>query len=440
MQNTKQNETRTPSIREQVLNPVDSSQILETGYLPSINQKKANSEKTLGNTFQRALDTIEDTGISGIKGFGKFFEGFVDFITGAASGIGTMFGADMSELDDFTKRDLTSELLDNEIFMHILRAPDVIGYINDNWTKSDVESNSYISEMGQRGQNISRGVSEAVGQIWAQFLMYKLTGGIGNALSKTATAGSAAAKAGTFLSNTKNVENILLAALGTSVAGSSVEESLNNDEKIGRALLYGVISGATEAGIEKLSGGLQNKLIGYGEGVVDLGKIFGNVAKNRTARLALTVIGDAAGEAAEEMISEIVDPIEKKLILEHKENVDPATLESVLTAGLIGALSSGLFSGGNIALHYKSNVAAQIMEDMEKARQKYAESNFADEDTKAYNDAISGYKSELETILNSMKPENRKNFAFDVDNKTGVLKARNSAFEGYDYENNTFNE
>ena len=87
-----------------------------------------------------------------------------------------------------------------------------------------------------------------------------------------------------------------------------------------------------------------------GEGLADntIKKAVTKLAKgiSTSPRLikALTYIANISGEAAEEMIADILSPIAKRLT--YDENADWNSIEEILYSGLLGAGISGLMGGG----------------------------------------------------------------------------------------------
>ncbi|MFA6590163.1 MAG: hypothetical protein WCS66_07490, partial [Bacteroidales bacterium] len=138
----------------------------------------------------------------------------------------------------------------------------------------------------------------------------------------------------------------MLPVLGTRVFGQGASEARQSGADINQQIAYGAISAGIEIATEKLVGGLpMAEKLGMG-GVADntIKKLANGIASSPRLVKALTYIANMAGEAAEEMIAEILNPIAKKLT--YDQNADWATIEEVLYSGLLGAGISGVMGGG----------------------------------------------------------------------------------------------
>ena len=127
-----------------------------------------------------------------------------------------------------------------------------------------------------------------------------------------------------------------------------------------KEIAYGATTGAIEGALEsKLGAGVQGiKSIGSAilkKSGVDVAKSAAKVGGKSMLKSVLTETAKgAAGEFAEEAISEAVDPL-----LLRTFNIDEnakGSLGNVLYAGVIGAVSGGLMSAGPAAVNYKTSV------------------------------------------------------------------------------------
>src|SRR5690554_615858 len=109
---------------------------------------------------QRVLGTGVDFFGNVLTGIAKTFEGIYDFGAGIVGGVGSIFDKDFEE----------------RVKEHI--AYDFVG----NTLGKAVEQGSqysYINEMGEKAQRITRGVASGVGQILPAVAVTALTGGAG---------------------------------------------------------------------------------------------------------------------------------------------------------------------------------------------------------------------------------------------------------------------
>lgn len=133
-----------------------------------------------------------------------------------------------------------------------------------------------------------------------------------------------------------------LATLGATAGGSAYTDARNDGASHEQALAYGLVTGALEAGSEKLFGG--NPLYDTDAGIVN--KLVAKLTDNPTVIRILDSKGfDLVSEGLEEVITEITEPWAQALIYAGKE-ADFATVESVGNAFLGGVFMSAV---GNIA-------------------------------------------------------------------------------------------
>ena len=133
-----------------------------------------------------------------------------------------------------------------------------------------------------------------------------------------------------------------LATLGATAGGSAYTDARNDGASHEQALAYGLVTGALEAGSEKLFGG--NPLYDTDAGIVN--KLVAKLTDNPTVIRILDSKGfGLVSEGLEEVITEITEPWAQALIYAGKE-ADFATVESVGNAFLGGVFMSAV---GNIA-------------------------------------------------------------------------------------------
>lgn len=119
-----------------------------------------------------------------------------------------------------------------------------------------------------------------------------------------------------------------------SMAGNTAEQTIKANPDIGywRVLGYTAASTALEYGIEKISGKIG-------------GSLFGGTGASAIWWKQLGI--DFASEGFEEMASELFDSILYRTIVDPDAPI--ASIEDILYAGLIGAITGAIISGGNIA-------------------------------------------------------------------------------------------
>lgn len=246
-------------------------------------------------TFGTVWEAIQNVG----RGFLGIVEGVVDLSVGAMGEVGSWFGADTKWAEDFVKYDYTNLMIDEL---------DPTKWVTGN-KSSEV---SYVNELGEKTQNIIRGVEQAIGSSLGAIASAGITGG--------------------------TTSGLLL--YGAGAGGQSFSEALNEGGDYSQSLLYGLASGATEAVIEKSSDVLGNML------GLDIGAIPG-LQKFGTKGLK-NVVGSFFSEGLEEVISDVINPSLKSiyngktLAENYKEGLTPAGLFETF---IVGAISGGIMTG-----------------------------------------------------------------------------------------------
>lgn len=160
------------------------------------------------------------------------------------------------------------------------------------------------------------------------------------------------------------------ALMGASAAGNAYTEMLNLGYDKSQARAYGTITGALEAGLQYLLGG-----IGALGGEVS-GKAISKAVEginNGAAKFAIKFGGEMASEGIEEALQEVLSPILKNAIFNTDESID---WEQVAYSGLLGAMSAGLFNSSNAVTNtvrmnnankelYGSNLRDLVAESLE---------------------------------------------------------------------------
>lgn len=135
---------------------------------------------------------------------------------------------------------------------------------------------------------------------------------------------------------------------GLGAAGRATKEAYDQTgELTGKEFGYGALVGVTEGTIEGVSSALG---AGTGAVVKSISKSFGKeVAKSATRNTLLKgVVKGFAGEAFEEGVSAILEPVYKRMT--YDPNAKNATFQEVAYAALIGGLSGAIMGGGDVAV------------------------------------------------------------------------------------------
>lgn len=179
---------------------------------------------------------------------------------------------------------------------------------------------------------------------------------IGGTAGAAAKGFGAAVKTAQGIANTASAGTMFLSA-GSAAYSQAIEEGYSAKQ----AQNYGVITGLSEAFLEKALGGIA----GMG------GKITGksveaaikNIEKAGLRMLAEGTI-DMAGEFTEEYLQEILDPVFRNITLDENNEFKPFTADA-LYAGMLGALSAATVNAGPLtvdAVSYASSKAKNAID------------------------------------------------------------------------------
>ena len=179
-----------------------------------------------------------------------------------------------------------------------------------------------------------------------------VSGGIGSFIP-----GVLAAAAVTYFTGGSGAGIAAALVTGTSAAGTATKEAYQETgELTGKEWGYGILSGATEAGIEYASAG-----IGAGAGAIGkrVGQAFGKTAAKEVGKTTVKSVAKELGkdflsEAFEEGISEMVSPWYKRMT--YDPSAKNATAGEIAYAALVGGVSGLVTSGGGVTVTQGVNI------------------------------------------------------------------------------------
>lgn len=291
--------------------------------------KALKQDRSKTDPFMRGLATYNDFMRDVAKGFGGVGEGIVDL---GAMTIGTV--ADLvgnkelsQQMQDFIKPDYVNQFYDE---LMPLQWIDKQFGTNTYKMAKDYFDVSYINELDDNTQQIVRGVGQGIGQVLPMIITAGIASGAttSSALSKGATLAQAMSK------GQKVGQFVGLSVAGLSAGGHSGSKALNEGATMTNAYKYGVASGLLEAGVETASGLIPG--LSAIPGIGSVGR--GTVGK---------LIGQGLSEGAEEMVTELLDPLLQNLYKDAEYNVNA---QEVLNSGIIGFITGSLLSGGNVVI------------------------------------------------------------------------------------------
>lgn len=141
------------------------------------------------------------------------------------------------------------------------------------------------------------------------------------------------------------------ATFGTSAAGNKYKQALDEGYSQDQALSYGLLTGASEAGLQYVLGGISKLGLGKVSGAVS-GKVssaLSKIIKNQNIVDGISrLVGSMGSEGAEEYLQEVLDPVFKNVAAGEHNDINLIS-EEALYSGLLGALTGGLFEGFDMA-------------------------------------------------------------------------------------------
>ena len=129
--------------------------------------------------------------------------------------------------------------------------------------------------------------------------------------------------------------------LGASAAGHAKAEMLNRGYSKGQANFYGLMVGASEAGLQYLLGGITKF---GGKAPEGLTKLALSKVDNAFARVAISLGMNMASEGLEESLQTVIEPWLKSLAT--GVDFESPDIDEVLYSGLLGAVTSLIMEGG----------------------------------------------------------------------------------------------
>lgn len=140
-------------------------------------------------------------------------------------------------------------------------------------------------------------------------------------------------------------------AIGASVGGNAYQEALRDGKPVSQARMYGLVTGALEAGLQTVLG-----VTAKGAGLVTskVSSSLSNLVRSASQKVAVKVGMSALGEGFEEYLQEILNPVVRNLTL-GEDNEFQLFTEEALYNGMLGAITGGLFSAADAGASRVSN-------------------------------------------------------------------------------------
>ncbi len=361
-----------------------------------------------GDLGETVFGTAADLGISAVKGAGRMVEGLADLGTYGVAGVADLFGAD--EFAEKTK--------------NVARYRAV-----DEWTK---DAQSFVDQYSVLGNKADM-ISEGLGQVGAIILTGGAAGaaGLGGIGTTVVTTG----------------------VTGLSSMGTNMGEAYDSGATDGEAFLYGLSTGAIEAGTELLFGGLGKgvKALGISRGIGGLDDIFAkNLSKkivgafsNETVRRVLGNTVEfyvkSAGEGFEEVLSGLGSAVMKRLTYEDDKTLRELVKdEKLLEQFVVGTIVSGIAQGGDFVKATKSGtdlvtghtsadekVINKVVEDEIARREADGKKLTANEKNKIYDNVVDQMEHgqiDIDTIESVLGGDTYKAYTDHVNTQENLKK------------------
>lgn len=322
----------TALLNQKKQNEYQGGNIVNQGSSEQISETNSNSQSDGKSQFQKVMGGIDNIGYRMGKGLFSFFEGFADLGANAIGALGDVTGwYDSKPYTDWAKHDMSDQAMkwamtygDMNPFSigkkavegkyadgdywgnlwgdlgNIFTGQDDGKFEEDFQKNYQYDFNDNFMTNNEVGQFVG-GMAESFGRMVPSIAIGRFAGGI---------AKEAAINAGNIVGAADKAEKVSklvsTAMIGASSAGSSSVEALNDGANAGQAILYGLASGAVEAGTEYIPW----------EIVPGLGKLIG---KNTLPgiglrKFSISELGKSmAQEGLEEVVSGVFNPILKTI-------------------------------------------------------------------------------------------------------------------------------
>lgn len=315
----------TALLNQKKQNEYQGGNVVNQGSSEQISEMGSQSHSDGKNQFQKVMGGIDNIGYRMGKGLFSFLEGFADLGANAIGALGDVTGwYDSKPYTDWAKHDMSDQAMKWAMTYGDMN-PISIGKkaVEGKYVDGDYWGNLW-GDLGNifTGQDdgkfeedfkknyqfdfddnfmTNNAVGQFVGDMAESFGRMVPSIAIGNYVG--GIAGSAASTMGKA---DKIAKLVSTAMIGVSSAGSSSVEALNDGANAGQALLYGLASGAVEAGTEYIPW----------ERVPGLGKLLGQntLPGIGLRKFSISELGKSmAQEGLEEVVSGVFNPILKTI-------------------------------------------------------------------------------------------------------------------------------
>lgn len=220
-------------------------------------------------------------------------------------------------------------------------------------------------------------------------------------------------------------------SIGLSSGGNAYREGRDMGYSHNEAITYGALTGASEAGLQYLLGGVSKLGAGVTSGKVGnvVSKALDKVVKNKAvADTVARYVADMGSEATEEYLQSVLEPVFRNIAAGENNDIDLLSDEALYSA-MMGALTAGLFNAPEMVSGINNARSTAVAEHLEpsNAQLKYFTPEEASDPRKSRS-RMGAYAKEFGDVLNSTSPDPaRMREMQDIVSEYNTLRAMNRA-------------
>lgn len=220
-------------------------------------------------------------------------------------------------------------------------------------------------------------------------------------------------------------------SIGLSSGGNAYREGRDMGYSHNEAITYGALTGASEAGLQYLLGGVSKLGAGVTSGKVAnvVSKALDKVVKNKAvADTVVRYVADMGSEATEEYLQSVLEPVFRNIAAGENNDIDLLSDEALYSA-MMGALTAGLLNAPEMASGINNARSTAVAEHLEpsNAQLKYFTPEEASDPRKSRS-RMEAYAKEFGDVLNSTSPDPaRMREMQDIVSEYNTLRATNRA-------------
>lgn len=220
-------------------------------------------------------------------------------------------------------------------------------------------------------------------------------------------------------------------SIGLSSGGNAYREGRDMGYSHNEAITYGALTGASEAGLQYLLGGVSKLGAGVTSGKVAnvVSKALDKVVKNKAvADTVVRYVADMGSEATEEYLQSVLEPVFRNIAAGENNDIDLLSDEALYSA-MMGALTAGLFNAPEMVSGINNARSTAVAEHLEPSNTqlKYFTPEEASDPRKSRS-RMEAYAKEFGDVLNSTSPDPaRMREMQDIVSEYNTLRATNRA-------------